>query len=1229
MEYCLARDREVANNPGNSLYPKVFQVIIFCVCSALSAMAQDCETRNTYLPLPDKFGADSYGESIDSFEDFLVVGSSGNDSLASAAGLAYVYRLNASQQWEKIAELAPSDPQRSLRFGERVGIFGTSIGIYGSSYDDAGSSTAKLYIFERLPGDQWTSGTETYQVKNNPGLANFKLHDDELITAGSNGLTIYKKSAGTFIQTQSIPAPLDKRGLTSGFGRLAVDDNLIAVGVDQFHHTDNGYSVTFLYEKSGGVYPTVPVRLRPSTAPSEYISFGTNVSIHDETIFVSAAHAPVSPTVTVQSVFVFEKPVTGWADATETVRLLANESLFSDRSMVAADNYIMVSGFVSPQPILGFKKTGANWSSGVVHFRIENPTVSPTFAYQLTLTEDHLIAGCPFLSADVPVEEVVVDFHRPARDWENTTAPAQTLTETAINAANTRFGTSVAVHENLVFVGAQRDDEHATSGGTVYIFDREKPPGTTPLKIFPPIVQNGAGFGNSVAAGKDILVISAPFSDSLNANGSLAMPSIGRVYVYRLVGGVWKYQSQILAPEVTKSGSFGQTVTYWKGYLAVAEFTLSTSQSDGRVHIYKEDLTGKFVRQATLRPELDIRGDMFGHAIIMNDSLTVVGTGSFEYTPGVYRMKVFIYKKKGEWKDAVEDARLLPTKKMEQDLFAFSIAMDGEYIVAGAPGYRDTTSPKLFAGAAYVFKMPPGGWKGTVSEVAQLLPSNPSEYGFFGYSVAISNDDILVGAPHSIDFSNRADFFTNDDNTIKPGTVYHYVREGPGWVSTNNEKRQIQAIEPDWLDSFGASMILDSRTLLVTSPLDDTPSGFLSGSVQSIGLPPGISAVPVLCDSSIPISLRAGPPDGQWEGQGVNSTSGVFNPLVAGPGSHLIRYDVGGCIAEQTIHVVDSKLIVNEVSSATQAKCIGASIPVTFDTNANLSASIWFYKSKESDEYKKLDSLKETITAKLPGYYSVIVRSNICPNQGRTFIIADDQQPTFTFDPVNIICNDQSIQLNAQPPGGIWSGAFVTPGGMVNAAGMGDGGYDFKYTYTSLLKCEYSGSTRVNVDKLTVPAVVKDKDRICGDSPVELSASNIDTRTSINWMDENGNILGNIDRLPVVDAGSYFVRAMKHSCITESDLIKIDAIADSLFVPNVFTPNNDSRNDHFQIEGSDLNGFNLLVYNRYGGLVYENTDPSFKWMGDDLSAGTYFWRITYETCSGDTKEAKGWVQLVR
>lgn len=96
------------------------------------------------------------------------------------------------------------------------------------------------------------------------------------------------------------------------------------------------------------------------------------------------------------------------------------------------------------------------------------------------------------------------------------------------------------------------------------------------------------------------------------------------------------------------------------------------------------------------------------------------------------------------------------------------------------------------------------------------------------------------------------------------------------------------------------------------------------------------------------------------------------------------------------------------------------------------------------------------------------------------------------------------------------------------------------------------------------------------------------------------------------------------------DKISLADLEQLLFIPNVFTPNNDDVNDYFYIEGLPKNS-TLSVFDRWGNELYSNSNYENNWDGlktdgSILPSGTYWYALKMPT----GKEAKtGYVYLKR
>jgi len=120
-------------------------------------------------------------------------------------------------------------------------------------------------------------------------------------------------------------------------------------------------------------------------------------------------------------------------------------------------------------------------------------------------------------------------------------------------------------------------------------------------------------------------------------------------------------------------------------------------------------------------------------------------------------------------------------------------------------------------------------------------------------------------------------------------------------------------------------------------------------------------------------------------------------------------------------------------------------------------------------------------------------------------------------------------------------------------------------------------------------------------------------------------------------AGIYNInlQIVSEACSTEVRLENFKIDDKGFSIPNIFTPNNDGKNDVFVISvPDDLKSFNALIMNRDGKLVYKWSDSKKGWDGltidgREASSGTYYYLITGVDADGKSFEYKNFVELRR
>ena len=94
-----------------------------------------------------------------------------------------------------------------------------------------------------------------------------------------------------------------------------------------------------------------------------------------------------------------------------------------------------------------------------------------------------------------------------------------------------------------------------------------------------------------------------------------------------------------------------------------------------------------------------------------------------------------------------------------------------------------------------------------------------------------------------------------------------------------------------------------------------------------------------------------------------------------------------------------------------------------------------------------------------------------------------------------------------------------------------------------------------------------------------------------------------------------------------------------MYVPNVFSPNQDGINDIFKPSFSnigDISGYQFQIFDRWGSLLFETRDPTVGWNGRAkervLNPGVYVWRMEgfASGCAGSRRlKETGTITLLR
>jgi hypothetical protein len=303
------------------------------------------------------------------------------------------------------------------------------------------------------------------------------------------------------------------------------------------------------------------------------------------------------------------------------------------------------------------------------------------------------------------------------------------------------FGSSVALDGDTAVIGAYLSDDGGTiNNGAAYVFTRSGGVWTEQAKLLASDKDGEDWFGYSVALDGDTAVIGAFGADD-NGTGE-----VGAAYVFTRSGGVWTEQAKLLASDKTEADGFGWSVALDGDTAVIGAYAEDDggTTNNGTAYVFTRS-GGVWSEQAKLLASDKDGGDLFGWSVALDGDTAVIGAYLNDGGSTLNSGAAYVFTRSGGvW---TEQAKLLASDKDRIDFFGRSVALDGDTTIIGTP-FKDDSGLNN-NGTAYVFTRSGGVW----TEQAKLLASDKDNNDQFGYSVALDGDMALIGAPEDIDFS--------------------------------------------------------------------------------------------------------------------------------------------------------------------------------------------------------------------------------------------------------------------------------------------------------------------------------------------------------------------------------------------------------------------------------------------------------------------------------------------
>jgi|JI6StandDraft_1071083.scaffolds.fasta_scaffold00569_9 hypothetical protein len=767
----------------------------------------------------DSWG-DGFGNSVAISGDTVVIGAMREDSAATGvnqsgsgnsapeAGAAYVFTRSGGI-WSQQAYLKASNTETGDNFGVSVAISGNTV-VVGAHGEDSSATGV--------------NGNQTYDG-----------------TYASGAAYVFTRSGSTWSQQAYLKASNTESWDLFG-ASLAISGDTVVVGAngeDSISTGVNGDDSNNYKDEAGAAY--VFIRSGSTWSQQAYLKasntvtsidygdqFGSSVAISGDTVVVGAPSE--------------DSAATG-----------VNGDDSNDSTVSSGAAYV-------------FTRSGSTWSQQA-YLKASNTENWDWFGNSVAISGDTVVVGAIFEDSDATGVNgddgdnsasdagAAYVFTRSSSTWSHHAYLKASNTE-----ANDQFGYSVAISGDILLVGAiledsaavgvngNGSDNSASLAGAVYTFTRTSSTWDSDsyLKVGGTVLADaGDSFGRAVAISGNTLIVGAPYEDSVanSVNGNPldnTAAAAGAAYVFISSGGTWSLQAYLKAGNSGAGDQFGYSVAISgdtvivganqeDGSATTINGTNNNSASNaGAAYVFTRSGTS-WSQQAYLKPNNTGAGDQFGFSVAISGDISVVGAyledGSATTINGANNNSAtdagaaYVFNRSGTtW---TRQATLKPNNTGAGDFFGYSVAVSGTTVVVGA-GKEDGSATSVNgtsnnsatdAGAAYAFILTGSTW----SQQAYLKPSNTGAGDWFGGSVAISGETVVVGAPWE-DGSATTINGANNNSAIDAGAAYVFTRSGSTW----SQQAYLKPVNTEADDIFGISVGLSGDTAVVGASFEDS-----------------------------------------------------------------------------------------------------------------------------------------------------------------------------------------------------------------------------------------------------------------------------------------------------------------------------------------------------------------------------------------------------------------------
>lgn len=337
------------------------------------------------------------------------------------------------------------------------------------------------------------------------------------------------------------------------------------------------------------------------------------------------------------------------------------------------------------------------------------------------------------------------------------------------------FGSAVAIDADVALVGTTFWDQSA------YVFESHD---GTWLEIVKLTEVTGQNFGSVLAVSEGTLLVGVP-TDDVNISGD------GSVYAYTRIGSLWTFTQRLSPDNWGQNHYFGQALDI-DGDRAVIGAP-GFNYLRGTAFVFDRP-DGFWEQIAMLLGSDSALSDQFGRAVSVSGDHALIGA-PYHDAMGESSGAVYAFERQpdGSW---LQVQKLVAGDAVTYAAFGSALAQSGSRAVIGAPGGSSFS--------AYVFDRDASGlW----TQAAKLSASDGGTVTYFGDSVAIDDDLVVVGARSAL-----------DSDGVPSGAAYVFQHQPDGtWA----EVSKLLASDGDEYDFLGCAVALSDGVALLGARGDD------------------------------------------------------------------------------------------------------------------------------------------------------------------------------------------------------------------------------------------------------------------------------------------------------------------------------------------------------------------------------------------------------------------------